>query len=474
MVAVGTSVLLATIDGSIVNVALPTMRADFGTTFNVIQWVALSYLLTLATLTLGVGRLGDVLGKKRIFILGFAVFTVASVLCGLAPNIELLIVFRVVQAVGGTMMLALGASILIEAFPPQERGKALGWIGTAVSVGIITGPVAGGLLISAFDWQAIFFVNVPVGVVGLWLAARAIPDLAPIPGQRMDYLGAGVLSVTLLALSLALTLGQGRGFDSLEILALFALALVGMFAFVILELRLTSPMIDLRTFREPLLSVSVVTGLVTFVAVSAVFFLLPFYLEGVLDFAVREVGLLLSVTPLFLGVTSPLSGSLSDRIGVRRLTLAGLAVLTLAFAALRTIDVDTSVPAFLALLIPIGIGMGLFQSPNNSAIMSSVPREYSGVASGILTQTRLLGQIAGIAVLGSVWAARVAAQVGGLEGGDAVTAPDQVQVAALHDTFAIATLLLAGATVLGFWGLREESRRAREAPGTAGTQARVE
>jgi MFS family permease len=247
-----------------------------------------------------------------------------------------------------------------------------------------------------------------------------------------------------------------------------------MLAFVILELRLTSPMIDLRTFREPLLSVSVVTGLVTFVAVSAVFFLLPFYLEGVLDFSVREVGLLLGVTPLFLGVTSPLSGSLSDRIGVRRLTLAGLAVLTLAFAALRTIDVDTSVPAFLALLIPIGIGMGLFQSPNNSAIMSSVPREYSGVASGILTQTRLLGQIAGIAVLGSVWAARVAAQVGGLEGGDAVTAPDQVQVAALHDTFAIATLLLAGATVLGFWGLREESRRAREAPGTARTQPRVE
>jgi EmrB/QacA subfamily drug resistance transporter len=474
MVAVATSVLLATIDGSIVNVALPTMRADFGTSFSVIQWVALSYLLTLATLTLGVGRLGDVLGKKRIFILGFVVFTVASVLCGLAPNIEMLIVFRVVQAVGGTMMLALGASILVDAFPPQERGKALGWIGTAVSVGIITGPVAGGLLISTFDWQAIFFVNVPVGVVGLWLAARAIPNLPPIPGQRMDYLGAGVLSVTLLSLSLALTLGQSRGFDSPEILALFALALIGLVAFVMLELRLTSPMIDLRTFREPLLSVSVVTGLVTFVAVSAVFFLLPFYLEGVLDFGVRQVGLLLGVTPLFLGVTSPLSGSLSDRIGVRRLTLAGLAVLTLAFAALRTIDVDTSVPAFLALLIPIGIGMGLFQSPNNSAIMSSVPREYSGVASGILTQTRLLGQIAGIAVLGSVWAARVAAQVGGLEGGDAVNAPDHVQVTALHDTFTVAAVLLAGATLLGFWGLREESRRARTAPGTAEAQIRAE
>jgi MFS family permease len=148
---------------------------------------------------------------------------------------------------------------------------------------------------------------------------------------------------------------------------------------------------------------------------------------------------------------------------VRRLTLAGLIILTLAFAAFRTIDVDTSVPAFLALVIPIGIGMGLFQSPNNSAIMSSVPREYSGVASGILTQTRLLGQIVGIAALGSVWAARVAAQVGGLEDGDAVTAPDHIQVAALRDTFMVAALLLAAATLLGFWGLREESRRRRPA-----------
>jgi EmrB/QacA subfamily drug resistance transporter len=472
MAAVSASVLLATIDGSIVNVALPTMRGDFGTTFNVIQWVALSYMLTLATLTLGVGRLGDVLGKKRIFLLGFAVFTIASVLCGVAPNIEMLIVFRVIQAVGATMMLALGASILIDAFPPHERGKALGWVGTAVSVGVITGPVAGGLLISAFDWRAIFFVNLPIGIVGMWLAARTIPDVAPLPGQRMDYSGAALLSLTLLALSLALTLGQTRGFTSPEILALFALSLVGLVAFVALELRLASPMIDLRTFREPLLSVSVITGFATFVAASATFFLLPFYLEGILDFDVREVGFLLGITPLFLGITSPLSGTLSDRIGVRRLTLAGLVILTLAFAAFRILDVDTSVPILLALVIPVGIGMGVFQSPNNSAIMSSVPREYSGVASGILTLTRLLGQISGVAVLGSVWAARVAAQVGGLDGGDAVAAPAQVQVSALRDTFTISALLMAAATLLGFWGLREESRRKGAEP--AGAQIKAE
>jgi MFS family permease len=156
-----------------------------------------------------------------------------------------------------------------------------------------------------------------------------------------------------------------------------------------------------------------------------------------------------------------MSGALSDRVGVRKLTLAGLVILTLTLGAFRLLDVETSVLVLIALMIPVGIGMGVFQSPNNSAIMSSVPREYSGVASGILTLTRLLGQISGIAVLGSVWAARVAAQVGSLEGGDAAAAPDQVQVAALHDTFTIAAVLLAGATLLGFWGLREESRRRR-------------
>ena len=473
LIAVGTSILLATIDGSIVNVALPTMRADFGTSFNVIQWVALAYLLTMATLTLGIGRLGDVLGKKRIFILGFAVFTAASMLCGLAPSIEFLIAFRVIQAVGGTMMLALGASILIDAFPPHERGKALGWMGTAVSVGVITGPVVGGLLISAFDWRFIFFVNLPVGILGLWLAARTIPDLPPLPGQRMDYVGAGLLSLTLLGVSLALTLGQDRGFGSPEILALFALALLALIGFVLLELRLTSPMIDLRIFSEPLLTVSVITGFATFVAASATFFLLPFYLEGVLDFEVRQVGLLLGVTPLALGITSPLSGALSDRIGVRKLTLAGLVILTFAFISFRILDVDTSVPVFLALVVPLGIGMGVFQSPNNSAIMSSVPRAYSGVASGILSLTRLLGQISGIAVLGSVWAARVTAMAGP-GNGDAATAPPQIQVQALHDTFTVAATILALATLFGFWGLREESRRRRAVAETAEPQISAE
>lgn len=457
MATVSMGVLLATIDGSIVNVALPTMVDSFGTTFAVIQWVSLAYLLALATLTLGMGRLGDVVGKKRIYTTGFSAFTAASVLCGLAPTVGFLIGFRVVQAVGATMILALGAAILTEAFPPSERGKALGLIGTAVSVGIITGPVVGGVLIASFDWRAIFFVNLPVGLVGTLMAIRLIPDTPPAGGQRMDYPGAAILSATLLSLALALTLGQEAGYSSPLILGLLAVAAVGAVTFVTYELRVPNPMVNLSLFRNPLLSVSVVTGFMVFTAVSAVFLLLPFYLGGVLGFPIRQVGLLLGAGPLVLGIVAPMSGAFSDRVGVRSLTLTGLLILTATFLAFRILTTTTAWWEYVLLAVPIGLGIGIFQSPNNSAIMGSVPREYSGVAGGLLTLTRLLGQITGVAVLGSLWAARVVAISGGaVPGGDATRATPQAQVEGIHDTFGVAALMMIVAAGLGFWGFRRE------------------
>lgn len=462
MLTVSVGVILATIDGSIVNVAFPTLVEELDTAFNVIQWVALGYLLTIATLTLGVGRLGDIVGKKRIYTTGFSVFTIASALCGLAPDVGWLIGFRVIQAVGAVMVLSLGAAILVESFPPSERGKALGFIGTAVSIGIITGPVVGGLLISAFSWRAIFFVNIPVGITATILALRYVPSTPPVRGQRFDFAGAGLLSASLFSLSLALTLGQDLGFGSVPILALFAVATLAGAGFVAVERRVASPMIDLHLFRDPALSVSVVTGFLVFVALSATFFLLPFYLERVLGYPVRDVGLLLGAAPLVLGVAAPLAGNLSDRIGIRPLTLTGLGILTVTFAAFRLLGEDTGAGLYLALAIPIGLGVGIFQSPNNSAIMGAVPRHYAGVGSGILSLTRLLGQISGIAVLGSIWATRVVVAAGGsVPGGDAADAPPAAQVAGLHDTFLVAAGLMVVATVIGAWGLRRERRLPR-------------
>lgn len=458
-------VLLATIDGSIVNVAFPTIVEDFDTTFNVIQWVALGYLLTIATLTLGMGRLGDVIGKRMIYAAGFGVFTAASLLCGIAPEVSWLIGFRVIQALGAVMVLALGSAILVEAFPPYERGKALGWIMSAVSFGIITGPIIGGILISAFNWRAIFLVNLPVGIVGTWMAFRYVPRTEPVPGQRFDVVGAFLMSLSLFCLSLALTLAQESGFTSPLVVGAFLVAALSAVLFVIVELRVDSPMIQLRLFRNPMLTVGVVTAVMTFICLSATFILLPFYLSGVMGIDVLAMGFLLGVAPLMMGIISPLSGTLSDRIGIRLLTLMGLVTITAIYFAFLWLDAGTTPWQFALLAVPYGIGIGVFQSPNNSAIMGSVPPEYTGVAGGLLHLTRLMGQVVGIAVLGSVWAARVAAASGGsLPDGGATAADPAAQVAGLHFTFLIAGIVMLLATIIGAWGLRRERFQAEVSP----------
>lgn len=469
MTAVAAATLLATIDGSIVNVAFPTLVTELGTSFNVIQWVALAYLLTIATLTMGMGRLGDVVGKKKLFVAGIVIFTLASALCGLVPDVGWLIGFRVLQAVGSVLILALGAAILVEAFPASERGKALGWIGTTVSIGVVSGPVIGGLLISSFSWRAIFFVNIPVGVVGTFLALRFVPNTRPESGQRFDILGAVLMSIALFSLSLGLTLGQEAGFTSPAILACFALSLLTVIAFIVVELRVESPMLQLRLFRSPMLTVSVVSGFLAFSCLSATFFLLPFYLEGVLGFDVGAVGLLMGAAPLMMGLVSPIAGTLSDRLGVRRLTLIGLMIIAVVYYGFTTIGIDTTAAHYLMLAIPLGIGLGLFQSPNNSAIMGSVPPEYMGIGGSLLTITRLLGQITGIAVLGSVWAASVASAVGGSLPPEGVSAADaSAQVSGLHTTFIVAGVIITAAVLVAAWGFRRERQDLRQPqPATA-------
>jgi EmrB/QacA subfamily drug resistance transporter len=471
LVAVAASTLLATIDGSIVNVAMPTLVEELDTSFNIIQWVALGYLLTIATLTMSMGRLGDVVGKKKLFLTGIVVFTVASALCGLVPDVSWLIGFRVLQALGAVLILALGAAILVEAFPPNERGKALGWIGTTVSLGIVSGPVIGGLLISSFSWRAIFFVNIPVGIVGTYLALRHVPNTTPPRGQRFDLAGAILMSLSLFALSLSLTLGQEAGFTDPMIIGGFMVAVAAAIAFVVVELRVESPMLQLRLFRSPMLTVSVVTGFLAYSCLAATFFLLPFYLEGVLGFGVGQVGLLIGAAPLMMGIFSPISGTLSDRFGVRRLTLLGLLIISAAYLGFTTFDVDTTAAHYLLIAIPLGIGVGIFNSPNNSAIMGSVPPEYMGIGGGLLTITRLLGQISGVAVLGSIWATSVATASGGTLPPEGASGADPIaQVAGLHTTFIVAGIIMAASVLVGAWGMRRESRD-RLQPAVAGTNA---
>jgi EmrB/QacA subfamily drug resistance transporter len=457
--AVGMGVFLATIDGSIVNISLPTLVSAFRTDFALVQWVVLAYLLTVTTLMLGVGRLADIYGKKPIYTAGFIVFTIGSVLCGLSPTIFTLIGFRVLQAVGASMVMALGMAIVTEAFPPSERGRALGISGTIVSVGIAVGPTLGGLIVKNLSWHWIFFVNLPVGIIGTWLVIRYVPAFKPLGGQRFDYWGALTLCLSLLSLLVALTLGQRNGFGDRSVLLLLAMWVVFLAAFILIELRTVQPMIDLRLFRNSLFSVSLVTGFMTFVCLAGTLILMPFYAENVLGYDPQQTGMLMATVPVALAVGSPVSGELSDRFGPHLIAVVGLAVLAAGFLAISSLNAETTTLGYILRFLPIGLGMGIFQSPNNSAIMGAAPRERLGIASGMLAVTRTLGQITGIAALGALWAGQVFKHAGEVIANGATAAPIPAQVFALRDTFVIVSILIFAALLLSIWGLSEERKQ---------------
>ena len=463
MAAVAMSIFLGTIDGSIVNIALPTLVKELNTDFATVQWVVLAYLLGISTLILSTGRLGDMIGKKPVYTTGFVIFTAGSVLCGLAPTVYWLIAFRVVQAVGASMTMALGIAIVTEAFPPSERGKALGIGGAIVSVGIVIGPTLGGLIIDALSWRWIFYVNLPIGIIGTLMAIRFVPNFKPTGRQKFDFLGAITLFVSLLALLLALTMGQQLGFSDSRIVLLVGVWLVFMIAFILIEWHISQPMIDLRLFKNSLFSVNLVTGFITFVAIAGAIILMPFYLENILGYEPRQVGFFLAIVPIGLGIVAPISGSMSDRFGTRPITVIGLMFLVVGYLAMSTLSSQTTIVGYILRLLPVGLGMGIFQSPNNSAIMGSAPRERLGVVSGLLAVTRTLGQTTGIAVLGALWASRIIFHYGAIPAGGATAAPVEIQVAGLQDTFLAITGLITLGLLISIWGLVQERRLRRVA-----------
>ncbi|MFQ5592619.1 MAG: MFS transporter [Anaerolineae bacterium] len=459
LAAVTVGLFLGAIDGSIVNIALPTLVREFHTTFPTIQWVVLAFLLGMTTLMLSVGRLADMIGKKRIFTAGLALFTTASALCGLSPSVYALIAFRLLQSVGAAMVVALGIAIVTETWPPEERGMAIGVAGGAVSLGIVVGPTLGGLLIATLGWRAIFYVNVPLGAIAILMVLRYVPDLRPTrSGETFDYLGALVIGGGLLALSLALTVGQNLGFGDARILTLLGLALVAGIAFALIEQRAQHPMLDFSLFHVPQFSLNLLTGLLTFVAISGVIFLVPFYLELVLQLPIAQIGLLMAIVPVVLAALGPVAGSLSDRFGTRPVSVVGLGLLIIGYLASSTVTANTTPFGFVLRMLPVGMGMGTFQSPNNSAIMGSASRSRLGVASGTLSMTRTLGQTTGVAVLGAVFASRLdhyaATHV------DIAAASATALVSALKDQFHVAAALILFGLAVALLTWRYERRRA--------------
>ncbi|MFZ3171146.1 MAG: MFS transporter [Carboxydocellales bacterium] len=399
---------MATLDASIVNIAMPKITGYFHTSLANAEWVVLIYLLLISSLLLTYGRLGDMYGHKPIYISGFTIFTLASALNCLAPTISILIASRALQALGAGMLMAVIQAIIADNFDSSERGRAIGIQAMSVSLGLAAGPAIGGFLVGHFGWQAIFSVNIPIGIAGTLWAWRVLPKGKGKP-QKFDILGAVTVSAALTTLLLALSHGESWGWQSPLVIGLLiaAVGLIGLFIFI--ESRVDSPVISLEIFRNRLFTMANIAAILNYLTQYAVVFLMPFYLDNFLQMPPSKAGLVMTSFPLAMLLTSPISGRLSDQIGSRTLTSAGMGLTATGVLILSLTPQTTTLIPIISGLGLVGLGTGLFLSPNNNAIMSSIPKNQTGVGSGMLATMRNIGQVLGVAVSGAVFSNRLAA-----------------------------------------------------------------
>ncbi|XXT25198.1 MFS transporter [Sorangium sp. So ce429] len=431
VVAVGT--LMSALGGSLINVAVPLVRRDLGADMGAASWVLAAYSLSVSALLLPFGRLGDRHGKGRVYTAGFGVFGVGSALSALAPTLASLIAARALQGVGAAMLMANGPALTSAAFPPTQRGRALGLQATATYLGLSLGPSIGGWLAQRAGWHAAFWVNVPISLAGallarwiVWRGAAGAPldagggaePRAPAPAAARPFPWASALlfGAAMSALLVALTRGQRWGYLSPRGAGLLALGAVLAAAFVRVERRSLAPLLSGALLAQPALVAGLAAAFLQYAAVYMMLFLLPFYLQGPLAMSAADAGLVMTVQPGVMAVVTAASGWLSDRVGPRAPALAGMTALAVGLARVATLGAEPDRASLLAALGLVGLGSGLFTSPNNSRILGAAPREQLGTAAGLLAEARNVGMLCGVAASGALFAALGGGRPGELAG----------------------------------------------------------
>lgn len=408
LMAVLVPVIMGPIDTSVVYVAFPRLSEVFHVGADLVGWVTISYLLVLSSFLLSFGRLGDMFGYRRMFLAGNALFTIASAVCGMAWGIGPLIAFRAIQAIGAGMTMALSPAIITATFPPRERGRALGLMGMVVALGLAIGPSLGGTLLDLWGWRAIFFINLPIGIAAHIACYKTLPEKEKLEKQKFDWPGAFLALISLASLLFFTSRGQHYGWSGL-IMATGVVALVAGILFIKQELRTSQPMLELSLFRSHAFTAGNVAALFHFMTQYIIVFITPFYLQQQLGFPASKVGATMTAFPLTVLIAAPLSGALSDKIGNRILSAAGAVFCALGALSLSFAGPDFSPFDIAWRLSLFGLGTGMFQSPNNSAIMGAVPKNRLGIAGGVLSTTRNVGMVLGIAAGSAVLVVRQAA-----------------------------------------------------------------
>jgi len=445
LISLSLSMLLPSLGTSSANVALPTFAEAFDASFQAVQWIALAYLLAITTLIVSVGRLGDVIGRRRLLLAGIALFTLASAVCGMVPSLWLLIGARAVQGLGAAIMMALTMAFVGETVAKEKIGSAMGLLGTMSAIGTAFGPSLGGVLIAAFGWPAIFTANVPLGIVTFFLAYRALPidRQASMRDSGFDGLGTLLLALTLAAYALAMTIGRGH-YTPLNAALLVASA-IGAGVFVFVEGRVASPLVRSAMFREPMLAGSLVMNLLVSAVIMTTFVVGPFYLARGLGLDPAGVGIVMSIGPFISVLTGFPAGRLVDRLGARAIVAGGLAALAAGSFALSLLPAMFGLAGYIAGIAILTPGYQLFQAANNTSVMVDVRADQRGLVSGMLNLSRNLGLVTGASAMGAVFAVSTAVT-------DMATAPPDAVGSGLRTTFAIAGVLIVVALVIALAG----------------------
>jgi EmrB/QacA subfamily drug resistance transporter len=455
------SMLLSSLGTSIANVGLPTLAQAFNASFQQVQWIVLAYLLAITTLIVSVGRLGDIAGRRRLLLAGIVLFTLASVLCGVAPTLWLLIAARAAQGLGAAIMMALAMALVGETVSKERTGSAMGLLGTMSAVGTALGPSLGGVLIAGPGWRALFLVNVPLGLLALLLAYRYLPvDRRGPKTDRagFDAIGTLLLALTLGAYALAMTTGRGS-FGPLN-LALLLAAVFGVSLFVLAEARAASPLIQLAMFRDPVLRASLATSALVSAVIMTTLVVGPFYLSRALGLDAAAVGLVLSAGPIVVALSGVPAGRVVDRVGAQRMTIIGLIGMATGSSILSMLPAALGILGYIAPIVVIAVGYALFQTSNNTAVMTDVRPDQRGVMSGMLNLARNLGLITGASVMGAVFALASATA-------DITTARPEAVATGMRITFAVAAVLIVGAIVIALGRYRRTLRDRALAAGVA-------
>jgi EmrB/QacA subfamily drug resistance transporter len=393
----GAGIFLGTLDSSIVNVSLPTISREMRTTIDMVGWVVLSYSITALSFLMVFGALSEKKGFRFSYKAGFSIFLVGSLLCGISQHIYMLIAARVIQGFGAALLMSVGPALITRTFPASERGRGLSVNAMVVSVGLMSGPPLGGLIISSIGWRWIFFVNIPVGLLGIYFTTKYIKDLpATDPTRKTSLPGAVSLSTAFLALMLAIMLYSKEAIRVPPMLALMALSVTAWFLFFYFESRPDTRLVGLDIFKNRVFSLSGSSMLLVFVALSSVTILMPFYLEQIKNFTPDRVGFYLMTIPVSTFVMAPLAGYLADKVEARYISTLGIFLMLIGFLLIRRLGIDSTPFQIIAVLVLVGLGMGIFSTPNTSTIMGAVNRAQQGSASGIISTIRTLGMSLGV------------------------------------------------------------------------------